>query len=290
MTSLLLYGMILWITMLTAIHCFNYKLLNAVPLYLLQERFYADIFQLNYRTNQFILPSNTFGNDFSDLDETLFRQKFQPDVVFIQNAFKHINAKLPHYVHFVQVGVVLPHQEFLQNQNNTFHVEYFRSPGGIEQRIFDESVIRKTFPEDYKTLRNAWFERILMNPVDYIKWKSMVFIKYCQKTSISFWGLSVSTILMLTSCLAVTLTFSHKRLEESVFPSIMLAWSALLYISPLLIFLTDDREIRYVYWFLAASLIAMTHLCANSELIRTLLKLTMNCWETKLRDIANSLK
>ena len=63
----------------------------------------------------------------------------------------------------------------------------------------------------------------------------------------------------------------------------MLGWSGLLYIAPLVILLPDDREIRYVYWFLAASLIALTHFCSGSPLIRSLFKSVIDSWETKIR-------
>jgi len=285
---ILMSGMVLWIVMLGTIQWFNYRLLNTVPLYPLQERFYTDILQLNYRTNHFIAPPNTFGNDFSSLDESQFRQKFQPDIVFIQNAFKDVNAELPYFIWFTQnQTVILSHEEFIQHQNDSFFIDDFLGSEKVRMRIFDESAIRTTFPGDYQVLRHAWINRIMRDPVVYIKWKTMVFIKYCQKTSMSFWGLSISTILMLTVCLAAVCTFSQKRYDASVCPSLMLGWSAILYILPLWIVIPDDREMRYVYYFLAASLIAMVFFCSNSQLMRSLLQLVTSSWETKLRDIVD---
>jgi hypothetical protein len=45
---------------------------------------------------------------------------------------------------------------------------------------------------------------------------------------------------------------------------------------------------RYVYYFVAASLIAIVHFCSQSELMLSLSKLITNSWERKLRDMADS--
>ena len=288
MIPLLACGMALWFGMLGAIYCFNYKLLGAVPQYHIQERFYADILQLNYRTNNFVLPPNTFGNDFSTLDESFFRQHFKPDILLIHNAFREINKTLPQWINFTQNGVIYSREEFLQHQNSTITFKDFRGRD-ITRRILDEAHISETWANDCKTLRDAWIERILMNPVVYAKWKLQVFIRYCRMHSIAFLGLSVPTVLMLTICLVVFSTFSRRRLEKPVFPFLMLGWSGLFYILPYLIFLTDDLAgQRYIYWYWAASIIALTLFCHESPLIRSLIKKTLNYWTMILRDFAKT--
>lgn len=269
-------GILFWVFLLGLVHYFNYGLLKSVHLYPFQERFYADILMLNARTGHYVAPPNTFGNRFDEVDPDVFLEKFQQDVIFIQNAFKYVNETLPEDIEFTQnIVLIYPHEEYAALKEKSVDYPCFRGDETYRFRILDEDVIKNSFPQDYEVLKKAWIERVLMSPVDYLKMKMMIFIKYCQKTSIAFLGLSVASILMVMTLLTVCFTFSRSRLHEAVFPFLMLGWSALLYILPLLLVLPDDREIRYVYWFITASLVSLSMFCRSSGWIQSLIALTV---------------
>ena len=285
-------GLVLWFLLLSGLHCFNYGFLNAVRLYPLQERYYADIFMLNAKTGRFVPPPDTFGNRFDALDEELFRRYYVDDV-FVETAFSRIDERVtPRFFFLKDRVLILPAEEF-----DKIPVGDFDEHGRIRYTDFrqrrcglwalEESRVREQYPQDDRMLRDAWIQRILMDPVVYFRLKLVIFGAYLKNTGFFFFGLNPLMVSLLVFPLAVLGVFFKNRLDRSLFPALMLSWSAVLYLLPLFIFLTAITNTRYVYWFMAASVISVVLLGLESPLIRSLLKQTTSYWETKLRDIAN---
>jgi hypothetical protein len=291
--------LVLWGGLLATIHFVNYDFLGAVHLYPLQERFYADIFHLNARAKNFVLPPNSFGNNFDDITEQIFRENFDSQILFLYHAFKEVALKVPlHNAGFAHGVVVIrsPNVSGRDQTNNpvdrpgfTARHEAFpafpsrpRSPDGtVPLRILDESVVRNQFPKDYSVLRKAWMDRILQDPVTYIKFKTRFFVQFCREHNFYFvrlshslyWGkISPISLLPLLFLIAISPMFTQHALGLRTFPSVMLAWSALLYILPLWMFLPDTEPRRYTLWFFAASFIAIVHFCSQSPLFHEIVQ------------------
>jgi len=264
-------SLILWAILLFAINEMNYNLLGAVRLYPLQERFYADILHLNARTKHFVMPPNTFGNDFTGIEESVFRNNFDPEILYIEEATKSLKEKFPEklaYCPFTQDLVVIR----ADGENGvTEKFPMFHETGKTKLRILNEEFVRTQFPKDYPVLRNAWIKRILQDPVAYVGFKTVFFVRYCKNNSLYFLGLNPLLLLPLTVFIAISPVF----MQKISFPSVMLAWSAILYLLPLWMFLPYEC-FRYLPWFFAASIISIVMFCHESLLIRSSIEKTIN--------------
>ena len=264
---------ILWGGMLMAIQFVNYNVIGAIRLYTLQERFYADIFHLNARTSHFVLPPNSFGNDFSGLDETVFRALFNSKKLYIESAFERLKEEFPQKKWMFGPDVIV-----IRADNEDGAVEYVSNFDGNtkwEHRVLNEEFVREQYPKDYLTLRSAWIDRILQDPVTFVKFKTVFFIKYCRECSLYFLGLNPLFLLPLISLLALSPVWTRDLFKQATFPGVMLAWSALLYILPLWMFLPDGTAaggFRYLFWFFAASIIAITCFCSQSPLFHEIIQ------------------
>jgi len=289
------YTFILWIAMLATIHVVNYDVIGAVRLYPLQERFYADIFHLNARSNCFVLPPNTFGNDFSDLDEKVFREKFKDGRLNIRGAFHELNEFYPgkNFTLDRSVDIIVPSpSEDAVRSVPEFYGDHRDIDYGCNYLMgfVSEELVRKQFPVDYPLLRKAWVNRVLQDPVTYVKFKTDFFLKYCRGYCLYFLGLNALLLLPLVSLIAVSFLLTKDPFQQPTAPGALLAWSALFYLAPLWMFLPEEYAYRYLYWFFAAGIISIASACANSELIRSLIGSIENHWDTKLRDAARSLQ
>jgi len=285
--------LILWGGMLAMIHFINYDFIGAVRLYPLHERFYADIFQLNARTDRFMMPPDTFGNDFSKLNEKVFRDLYLKEKLFIRYAFEKLNERFSDniflfdhavFVFDCSTDVIMPgvspsDQESKVASRSTpdfyGNSRDYSDAGKHLVHFTDEEFVRTQYPRDYLILRKAWMDRLLQDPVAYIKFKTYFFIRYCKVSSLYFWGLNPFFLMPLVFLIAVSPMFADAPFNRSAFPSVMLAWSALLYILPLWLFLPDD-SFRYLLWFFAASLTSIVMFCHASPLIRSLLRKTVH--------------
>ena len=282
----------LWVIMLFSIHFLNYGVLKTVKLYPLQERFYADIFYLNAFTDKFQLPPNGFGRDFSCLNEKLFREQYRSDIIFINHAFKEINENVLVPYDFTINNVVLHSPEvFNQTPERSFVFPGLgnRKDISITTTILNVDDVKHGFSSDYALLKKAWWNRVCSQPVDYLKIKSVLFWNYCKGVRLNFLRLNSTFLFLVIAWVVFLFSLSKDRMQPKIFPFLMLAWSAVLYVAPLWMFLTAETP-RYLWWPVAASLISLVLLCTKSELIRTILKLIVAYWETKLRNTAHSLK
>ena len=271
-------SLILWGVMLVMINFVNYNVIGAVRLYPLQERFFADILHLNART-QFVPPPNAFGNDFTGIDDETFRKNFDVKVLFIENATKKLKGKFPEKkLAFTQDLIVLrTHDESgLFEDFPLLHEE-----GKTSQRILSAEFVRTQYPKDYPVLRQAWISRILQDPVTYVKFKTVFFVKFCRNNSLYFLGLNSLFLLPIIMGISISPFFTKGDLRQRNFLSAILAWSALLYILPLWMFLPDD-SLRYLLWFFAASIMSIILFCSESNLIRSIIGLVSEHWEKTL--------
>lgn len=278
-------SLLLWIGMLGSIHYVNYCLLKTVKLYPLQERFIADIFYLNAFTDKFELPPNGFGRDFHSLSEKQFREQYIPEAVFINHAFKAINESADTPFNFTESYTILSPPLFSCGPNENFYTfpgfgNKIDSP--VKMLVRDKDEVNETFPRDYAKLKRAWWSRICSQPIEYLKIKTNLLWKFCKSVRLEFYRINSVIILLLTGWIVVLFSFSKSRMSPDVFPFLMLSWSSILYFVPLWMFLTAEVS-RYLYWTLAASVISIVMLCANSELIRSILKLITIYWETRIR-------
>ena len=264
-------SLVLWAILLVAIHYMNYNLLGTLRLYPLQERFYADILHLNTRTKHFVMPPNTFGNDFTGIEEEAFRNNFEPYILYIEDATENLRKKFPEklaYCPLTQDLVVIR----ANGENGVSKLfPAFQKKSKVELRILNEEFVRTQFPQDYLVLRNAWIKRILQNPVTYVKFKTAFFVKYCKNNSLYFLGLNPLLLLPLICFIAISPVFTQKN----HFPSIMLAWSALFYLLPLWMFLPYEC-FRYLPWFFAASIFSIVMFCHESQWTRSFIEKTIN--------------
>jgi|GEM_PF-2920206 len=280
-------SLVLWFFMLGTIHFVNYSLLNCVRLYPLSERFYADIFMLNYRSSDFVMPPNTFMNDFDGINEDLFREQYNPEVLFINQAMRDVRLASPTPLQFTQESILIVSDEDYAKRENYREIlsvlEQQDEPCAL--KVVNEKQLRETFPHDYEILKKTWVECVVSHPFLYLKLKVKFFVRFLARSSVFFFavnGISVCFILSVILCFS----FSRRRFDPSVMPFLMLAWSALFYVSPLLIFLTDDNwdNTRYLHWFFTAVFLAAFLFCIESPLFRQTYKKIIQVLEKYLKD------
>jgi hypothetical protein len=260
-------ALFLWGGMLATIHFVNYGAIGAIRLYTLQERFYCDIFHLNARTSRFVVPPNTFGNDFSGLDEKVFRELFDRRKLYIESATEKLKERFPEKNWWFGPDVVVIRAD--SEDGAIENVPTFDGNTQWEHRVLNEQFVREQYPKDYVVLRQAWIDSILQDPLTFVKFKTVFFVKYCRACSLYFLGLNPLFLLPLISLIAIMPLFAKNYLHPPTFPGVMLAWSALLYILPLWLFLPDgtfEGGFRYLFWFFAASIIAIVYFCSRSDL------------------------
>ncbi|MDR3183658.1 MAG: hypothetical protein LBT89_12210 [Planctomycetaceae bacterium] len=146
------------------------------------------------------------------------------------------------------------------------------------------TAVRNQYPKDYVTLRSAWIERVLMDPITYIKFKTRFFRKFCKDNTLNFLGINALLLSPMLIGIVVCWTLSKKMTRPEIFPCLMLTWSAIFYILPLWAFLPDDRCIRYLYWFFAASFIAIVYFCSQSKLFNELVQTIQRYLEEKVNE------
>jgi hypothetical protein len=267
-------GIIVWGIMLSTINYVNYQVIGALHVYPLQERFYNDIFHLNARTSRYVIPPNTFGINFDSLDETTFRRYFNKNELFLGDAFRTINTKLAD-TNRIRVGksmVTSIDKQVSPDKQGYIQILLEKSGADSELYLPNEQMVVEQYPKDYITLRDAWIQRVLMDPAAYIKFKTRVFVKYCKNTTLYFAGINAGHLLPLMFCSIILLTLlSKNRTSPAVFPCLMLGWSALLYILPLWMFL-PSTEPRYLQWFFAASFISIVLFLAHSPLFAEIMQ------------------
>jgi hypothetical protein len=260
-----LTALILWGSYLGLNHFVTYDVLRTSKTYILRERFYGDIFILNYFGNHYKNPPNTFGCDFDKLDQTLFRKEYQYRCMYIPEAFhvvgKNIGCEFPP---LVAEGYAPPKEGVSMQQ-------------------------QKQNLQDFITLRNEWFRRISLEPLLYFRLRCYYVLRFLFiDTPILCFALSGGfingvAVLIITLLFCVVGTFSKNRFLPRMFPSLMLAYSSALYTLPLFMFLPEDGpgNIRYLYWFYTSSFISIALFCANSPLFTEIIQTVQRYWKRK---------
>ena len=277
-------SLLLWTGILGVIHYVNYGILKSTRLYPMQERFYADIFLLNHLTGDYVPPPNSFGNDFSQINQKLF-DEYYCEQTYVVSAMSGLNENTPCDFRLLHNILLFP------GANPQPDVVEFIEYEGLGKKtdipipllkVYQDD-IEKTGKEDYAKLRSAWFQRIKKHPAAYIKLRLKTFYYFCTGSGFQFLGINSWILLILLTLTLIPPLCRPCRLINSIsFPRVMLGCSALLYITPYLIFLTAEAN-RYTYWFLATSVISLIMFCHESPLIRSLIKKTANYWTMLLR-------
>ena len=279
-------------------HYVNYTVLKTYPMCVLQERYCADIFMLNYYApKHYKNPPNTFGNRFDDLSKELFLSKYDPAELNILYAFDRINDALPSKLIFLKEFVkVLPERQFheLKTPCLYLHVDtgvLSDTPPGWKMIAINERDVFEQFPKDYVVLKNAWIDRIRQDPFIYLRIKVFWWVRtmLLGRTSagrgmgtdlvppeffpirLLSGGIANGFTLFCVMTLLCLYTFSPKRLEPQIFPFLMLAWSSLLTSLPLVLFIPDDY-FRYLFYFFASSFISIAYFLAHSSLFAAMLR------------------
>lgn len=234
--GLLLAGLAVWGALLAGISHVNYDLLEARRTFPLQERYFADIFALDYKTKTFTLPPPVFGLDYSGLDEKTFRDFYQP-VTYVKNAFAYVNK------------VVSPPLAFTGN--------------------------RPTGPDDERILRQAWLAKILAHPGAYLEIRWKTFTGLLNKHDFLFVRGSIYLLALLPVCCLPLRRLRQVAADADDFAYLMLGWSALFYVLPYFVFLTDD-EYRYLYWFFLAAAPVLGRALWRQPLCRDVLALVQD--------------
>jgi len=281
--------LVFWLTILVALHITNTTFLRVVRLYPLQERYYADIFLLNYITGVYVPPPDTFGNSFTDLDEKTFNELYQQNT-YVVTAFNKINEVIPQKFRLMHNIILRP------GKNPTPEVRKMTEYTGLGKKDFPillevvyEDDIRETYANDYDKLRNAWIERISMHPAAYVKLRLKTFYYFCTESGLNFLGIN-TWVLMIMLAFSMFFPLLHFRdlLNSRSFPQTMLGIAAFFYILPYLIFLTSEIN-RYVYWPLITSIISLILYCRESKLIRSIMGSISEHWEMILSNQGNTL-
>ena len=242
----------------------TYQLLRAHPLYPLQERFYADIFMLNYFGKHYKNPPNVFGNDFDDITKEFFKKEYLYQYMYVPHAFRNIGEKKSRSFCLVMEGVHV--------DDDTGEPRAASHPPAEGVPRFTVTELR-SFASDYAELRRAWIERILMDLPTYVSVRAYFTLRFLFISSptvlLIVSGGIVNGVYMLTSmALIVAYCFFSRNQFSHRVPVLALAWTALLNGLPLFVFLPADGpgNIRVLYWFFAASFIAITCFCFQSVL------------------------
>ncbi|MCL2625109.1 MAG: hypothetical protein FWD31_15725 [Planctomycetaceae bacterium] len=304
---ILLIASVLWSGYVGLNHYVTYTVLKTYRLYVLQERFYADIFMLNfYAPQHYKNPPNSFGNDFDDLSEELFINKYDSSKLFVRHSVRPIND-LFHTIRFrleKEFVKVFPKQLFLELESRTVYFNektrtLSNAPPGWTFYVLNEQEILEQYPKDYLVLRNAWLDRIRQDPLIYLRikmcwWMQTMMLGRSDMGGLSFdmippefyparllfGGITNGFTMFCVMVLFCFYTFSPRRLSPQVFPFLMLAWSALLNSLPLIIFLPDD-SFRYLYSFFAVSFISLAYFLAHSPLFATIVQTVQQHLEQK---------
>ena len=238
---------LLWGAFIFVVHVINYHVLHAYRLYSLHERFYADIFMLNYFGKNYENPPNGFRNNFDDVTEDIFRANYLYRHMYVPDAFRYVAKETGRSYNLVFEGVPIQQGE-----------------GPKQDGYLRESDIQ-SFADDYVKLRNVWIRRILQEPIIYTEVRAYFVLRFLFIDTPPAFMLVTGGFLNGVSLLVAVMILSlHvKRLSS---PFLVLAWSAALNGLPLFVFLPEDGpgNIRYLYWFYAASFISITYFCSQS--------------------------
>jgi hypothetical protein len=243
----------------------TYSVFKSCRLYMVTERFYADIFMLNYFGNRYENPPNVFRNRFDDISEELFRENYQHRSMYVVDAMKFICQKMDRSFPLVWEGY---------------------------EPAADPKFDPEQWERDYKTLRQAWIKRITAEPLIYIAVRAyfvlqFFFIDTPIFTFLFSFGLCNGvSLLIIMITIAFRYTFFKRQFGENELSFILLAWSAILYALPLFVFLPENGpgNIRYLYWFYAASFISIAYFLAHSPLFAAILQTVQEYLERKVQD------
>jgi hypothetical protein len=279
---------VLWVVSLGIISYVNYSILNTVRLYPLQERFYADIFMLNYHTGDFTLPPDTFGNTFGQIDKKTFNAYYNPDVLFVDLATDGFRKRLSIKLSLVKESVLIEPEDkskhpfpFAENRfEDHFLKTRFDNPlSKVDNNncvfgIIKEKDIRETYPEDYLRLRDAWIEKVSKHWKTYLWIKANFLRRFLCANHIFFFFLDGFLLLITSGMIAFVYSLSVRKWNDSKVAVCMLSWSALLYVMPLLLFLPSDVSdcVRYLYWYFTASLLAIFLMMKDSAFAQFLIQ------------------
>jgi hypothetical protein len=278
-------GFVLWFGLLAGINYVNYGLIKSVHLYPLQELCYLDIFHLNAQTSRYVSPPNGFGNDFSELNEEVFRKSFNSDVLCLRHCFKKYNdGKTFDQQLRLDKSHVVPCSSEQTDTEQQFIAATLSRFCSLDATIVpvDKNFVTKQYPQDFSALKSIWLKRISDAPIPYLKFKARFFWKLCRDHYIYFCRFNALTLLPFC-CLTLLYSFSKRLLHADLFPCIMVMWSGCLYLAPLFLCLPSE-EIRYLYWFFAASFISLVLFCANSPLFTEIVQTVQRYFQRKLDD------
>jgi hypothetical protein len=270
---------VLWGILISFNHYLNYNVLQAYRLYPIHEQFYGDIFILNYYApKNYKNPPNTFGNSFDDLTPDVFQEHYDPKHLFQQDAFKGIASVLGRdFSLWKELTLVVSTEDMKNSESRYVYVDDGKT--NIQYNtpllLLDEHEVREQYPKDYVLLRNAWIERIKQDPAVYLLHRARIWLHFlnCNFARFSvfisaFIGGQTTFLIAMLICFQV---LSVRRWASEVVPSLVLAWSAVLTVLPMIFFLPDNRII-YLCWFYAASFIAIIHFCSQSPLFHEIVQ------------------
>jgi hypothetical protein len=272
-------GLLLWGALLGMNNYVTYHMLHTYRLYPLQERFYGDIFILNYfAPHNYQNPPNTFGNNVDEVTPALFACKYDAHYLFQDKAFARIKdvtqQKNLYAKEFVYVS---PKNRYCtENQYADLTIKDLQYEGYVPPLLkITENDVNIQYPKDYIILRNAWIKRIQKDTLTYLLHKTRIWLRSMNANFINRYSLLSVPVGGLLPCVIMALiclqTFSSRRCQTNILPHLMLAWSALFTALPLIIFL-PDYDIRYLYWFYTASFIAIVHFCSQSKLFHEIVQ------------------
>jgi len=253
--------------------------------------FYGDIFRLNYfAPHNYKNPPNTFGNFFDDVTPDVFRKNYHHRLIFQQDAFRTVAAVLQQeFSLWKELTQVTSTEDIKKSEGNRY--VYFNNPPphsiNTPLLMIDEREVLEQYPQDYVLLRDAWIERIANDPAVYLLHKTRIWFQFMNNNfdrnnmllSASMGGL---TVFLIAGLLCFQIISAH-RWSSEVVPSLMLAWSAVLTALPLIIFLPENK-ILYLYWFYAASFIAVAHTCSQSVLFHEVVQAIQRYFEKQSRN------
>ena len=266
-------GLVLWVAIVCSIHYVNYNVIKAVRLYSITEMFYSDIWHLNARTPRYVVPPDTFGNEFMFTEEE-FREKFNPGELFLRPAFEKITETLP------------PEKQILMDRSTfvIYHADKDIASNLVETLMLETRYSQRnarliliplaqteSYHRDYLELRDAWVKRVTMDMFAYCKFKTQNLFRLCRMYR-WFGSINAITVLPPLLLMAVILILSgHVVPSSKYFPCAILVCSALLYLAPLW-FCLPALVPRYLYWFFAASFIAIAYFCSQSPLFHEIVQ------------------
>lgn len=203
-----------WAVFIWSFSFVNYSVLKSERLFPYQERFFADIYAINYKSKSYSPPPNIYGQNFSALDEKVFRDFYARDP-YIKNSFRYINKIL---------------DEPLRLSWN-----------------------KEVEPGENLKLFRAWGVQVLRNFGKYIDIRRRIYFEFLQSYNFLFLNSNTLVVLTFIIVL-LSYKDAFRSVDERKMLSLGLGLSSLFYVFPYFVFLTDDMRRYLNWTFLSSVL------------------------------------